>query len=520
MQIVDNRALLLRVHNPNRITAVIPKSKVISQGAAGTPSEILVHWSIDTAQVLKNLGLKNVPSPILGRYRWPGMFKPFEHQKETAAFMTMYRRAYCFSEPGTGKTSACAWAADYLMSAKAISRVLVICPLSIMGAAWQSDLFKTLMHRTVAIAHGSKEKRAKVIASDAEIVIINFDGVEVVANELKTGGFDLIIIDEANAVKTHTTKRWKAINSLISVDTWVWMLTGTPASQNPTDAYGLAKMLLPSSVPQYFGSFRDQVMYKITQFKWSPKPSAKDTVFRILQPAIRFTKEECLDLPELLYTTRQVPLTKQQIKYYDLLKKQQLVETAGESITAVNAAVLINKLLQISSGAVYSDTKSVVEFDISARYNVLLEAIEESTNKVLVFVPFRHAITVLEEKLIKDGYTVDVIHGGISATNRTGIFQKFQTEKDPRVLIIQPAAASHGVTLHAANTVVWWGPVTSYETYVQANARVHRAGQKNPCLVVRLSGSRVERQLYQALEAREAHMFNLLDLYKDEMDDV
>ena len=518
MQIIDNKALLLRLRNPHRVTSVIPKSKVISQGAKATdPSEVLVHWTLETAQVLKNLGLKSVPSPILGKYKWPGMFKPFIHQRDTAAFMTLHRRAYCFSEPGTGKTSACAWAADYLMTLKAVRRVLVICPLSIMGAAWQSDLFKTLMHRSVAIAHGSRGKRIKVIDSDAEFVIINFDGVEIVQEELKRGGFDLVIIDEANAIKTPTTKRWRAINSLIAADTWVWMLTGTPASQSPTDAYGLAKMLQPSSVPQYFGSFRDQVMYKITQFKWAPKPFAKDVVFRTLQPAIRFTKEECLDLPELLYTTRHVALTKQQIKYYDLLKKQFLVEAAGESISAVNAAVAINKLLQISSGAVYTDTKNVIEFDISGRYAVLLEAIEESSHKVLIFVPFRHAINILEEKLIKDGYTVDVIHGGVSATNRTAIFQRFQTEDTPRVLVIQPAAASHGVTLHAANTVVWWGPVTSFETYAQANARVHRAGQKNPCLVVRLSGSRVEQQLYQALEAREEHMFNLLDLYREEM---
>jgi SNF2 family DNA or RNA helicase len=147
-----------------------------------------------------------------------------------------------------------------------------------------------------------------------------------------------------------------------------------------------------------------------------------------------------------------------------------------------------------------------------------VEAIEESTHKVLVFVPFRHAIEVLRDRLRKDGFAVEAIHGGVSVTRRTEIFQAFQTEPEPRILLIQPAAASHGVTLHAANTVVWWGPVTSNEIWHQANARVHRAGQKNPCLVVRLCGCAVERKLYEALDAKTEDMDTLLSLYKEELD--
>lgn len=515
MQIIEDKALLLRVRNPQRITATIPKSRVIADH--GEVKEVLVNWGLEETQVLKNIGVKKVPSPILGRYKWPGIFKPFEHQKETAAFLTLHRRAYCFNDPGTGKTASFAWAADYLLSKKFIKRVLVICPLSIMSSAWQADLFKTLMHRRVDVAHGDRKKRAKIIGSDAEFVVINFDGVETVIDSLQAGGFDLIIIDEANAVKTATTKRWKAISSLIKPETWLWMATGTPASQAPTDAYGLAKMLNPSSVPPNFYSFRDAVMYKVTQFKWATKPNAEKIVREVLQPAIRFSKDECLDLPELLFTTREVSLTAQQTSYYKTLKEQFLMEAAGQTVTSVNAATNLNKLLQVASGAVYTDDSKVLEFDISSRYKVLLEAIEESTHKVLVFVPFRHAIDVLQEKLKSDGYSVDVIHGGVSATARTAIFQKFQTETEPRILLIQPAAASHGVTLHAANTVVWWGPVTSNEIYHQANARVHRAGQKNPCLVVRLSGCKVEEKLYKALDSKSEDMHGLLDLYREEM---
>jgi SNF2 family DNA or RNA helicase len=511
MKIIDNRALLLNVEHPERVLATIPKSAQLDDG------RVLVHWGLEETQVLKNLGIEGVPSPITARYKWPGIFKPFDHQRETASFLTLHRRAFCFNDPGTGKTSAFSWAADYLMNLGLVRRVLVICPYSIMNSAWRADLFKTLMHRRVDVAHGSRDKRAKIINDGAEFIIINFDGVETVLETLQAGGFDLIMIDEANAVKTATTKRWQNINALIRPETWVWMATGTPASQAPTDAYGLAKMLNPSSVPRNFYTFRDQVMYKITQFKWGVKKDSAEIVNRVLQPAIRYTKEECLDLPELLYTTREVDLTAQQKKYYKMLKDQFIMAASGETVTSVNAATNINKLLQVAAGAVYTDDKNTIEFDIANRYSVLLEAIEESTHKVLVFVNFRNSINTLYEKLRKDGYTVDVIHGGVSVTQRTDIFSRFQTEADPRVLLIQPAAAAHGVTLHAANTVVWWGPVTSNELYHQANARVHRAGQKNPCLVVRLCGCAVERKLYDALDTKTEDMDTLLGLYREEV---
>jgi len=430
----------------------------------------------------------------------------------------LFRRNGCvFASGNTGKTAAIAWAADYLMNLKVIKRCLVICPLSIMSSAWQADLFRVLMHRKVDVAYGDRKKRARVIAGDAEFVIINFDGVEIVQEEIKNGGFDLIVIDEANAVKTATTKRWKSINSLSTPDTWLWMATGTPASQAPTDAYGLAKMLNPSSVPPNFYSFRDKVMHKITQFKWAAKKNAEQVVRDTLQPAIRYAKEDCLDLPELLFTTREAPLTPQQLTYYKRLKDKFIMEAGGETVTSVNAATNINKLLQVSSGAVYTDDGNVIEFDIKNRYNILVEAIEESTHKVLVFVPFRHAIQVLRDRLTADGYKIEVIDGSVPVNQRTDIFSRFQTTDTPQILLIQPAAASHGVTLHAANTVVWWAPVTSNETYHQANARVHRAGQKNPCLVVRLCGSNVEKKLYEALDAKSEDMHNLLDLYKEEL---
>lgn len=664
MEIVNNKALKLRLRKPDRVTTVIPKSKIVGQ--VGDIYEVLVHWGHDECLVLKNLGIKNVPSPINKDYPWHGLYKPFAHQKETAAFLTLHKRAFCLNEMGcvdseteylsptgwvkiseyaggqvaqyhpdsreiefvdpieyikkpcatmirfvgngfdqllspehrvliyredgshvvssavkvlrgwldgslktsyiwngesmirfldfkeindvyysdstdgfkycfsvpstfllfrrngcvfasgnTGKTSSILWAADYLMTKGYIRRVMVVCPLSIMHSAWKADAFKTVMHRTVDIAHGNRTKRLEVIRGKSDIVIINYDGIEIVADAIKSAGFDLIVIDELNHYKNTMTKRWKIMNGLLGANTWLWGLTGSPASQSPMDAYGLAKLMNPNSVPKYPTAFRDIVMSKLTQFKYIPRPSAMDTVHKVLQPAIRFTKEECLDLPPRMYVTREVPLSAQQTKYYKLLKEQMRIQAAGEEVTTANAAINLNKLMQIASGAAYSDTKEVVEFDCANRLNVLEEIIEEASKKVIVFATFKHTIARLEDFLTSRGYTVGVVHGGIPVHRRADIFEAFQTTPDPHVLIIQPRSASHGVTLTAANVIVWWSPTPSVETYLQANDRVHRAGQDSPCTVVHLTGSPVEDKFYKALEQKSNLLDDLLGLYKD-----
>jgi SNF2 family DNA or RNA helicase len=195
-----------------------------------------------------------------------------------------------------------------------------------------------------------------------------------------------------------------------------------------------------------------------------------------------------------------------------------VAEIAGESISAVNAAVHMNKLLQISCGAVYTDDKDVIEFDISPRYKVLIEAIEETRNKVLVFVPFKSISRVLHEKLNADKIPAEEINGDVPVSARNDIFRRFQTTDNPRVLIIQPQAAAHGVTLTAADTVVWWGPTSSLETYAQANARVHRAGQKNKTTVIQIQGSKIEQYVYKLLDNRIDVHTKLVDLYDELLD--
>jgi SNF2 family DNA or RNA helicase len=526
MQVEDNVILKTVLPTPlaTKVLSNLSQSELLHD--LGNVQKVAVYWGYQEAEMLAKymdehrplVDLPEVPSPILRDYDWPGIYKPFNHQKTTASFLSIRPRAFCFNEAGTGKTSAAIWAADYLMKLGLVKRVLVICPLSIMYSAWQADIFKTAMHRTCAVAHGSGNKRRKVLDQNYDFVIINYEGINIVQDALVAKEYDLIIVDEANAYKSVSTRRWRSLAKIVSSKTRLWLMTGTPASQSPEDAFGLARLISPARVPRFVTAWRDHVMYQVTKFRWMPRADAKTKVFKALQPAIRFTKAECLDLPEVIYQTRIVPMTLQAQTYYKRLKAQMMIEAAGEHISAVNAATSLNKLLQISGGAVYADGGAIVEFDISPRLNALGEVLDETSNKLIVFVPYRHTITVVKEYLESQRVKTEVIDGNVSAKERAEIINRFQTQTDPRVLVIQPQSASHGITLTAADTIVFWSPVMSVETYLQCIGRIDRYGQKNKMTVVHLQGSEVERRVYEMLHGKVDSHNKLVDLYKQEME--
>lgn len=517
MEIIDNKALVLRTRNPAKYS-VIPKHKII--GEKDGIYEVAVYWGLDEARVLKNLGVRDVPSPITKRYEYPGRFKPMDHQVETASFLTMNRRSFCFNDPGTGKTLSALWAADYLMQRGEVRRVLILCPLSIMHSAWMGDINSSIIHRSAIVAHHAQaSRRIEMVQQNYEIVITNYEGLILIANEVKADGrFDLVIVDEANAYKNPSTRRWKALASILTPETYLWMMTGTPASQSPVDAYGLAKLVNPNSVPKFFTAWRDKVMHKLTMFKWAPKPDASKTVHDALQPAIRFAKSQCLDLPPVITMTREVPMTPQQNKYYRMLKEQLMVRAAGETISAVNAGVAVNKLLQISCGAAYTDEREVVEFDAGPRLAVLEEVLEETNRKVIIFAMFRSSIDTIVTHLTKKGYNVGQIHGDVSASKRGQIINDFQNTPTVQVLVMQPQATAHGITLTAADTVVFYGPLMSVEMYTQCIARADRKGQdSDKVTVIHIESSPIEKKMFKAMSTKVSDHALLVGMFDSEV---
>lgn len=519
MEIIDNKVVLIRTQNPDKYS-IIPRSKIVERFDGG--GTVAVYYGLEETRVLRNMGVKKLRSPITARYEWPGRYKPMAHQIETASFATLHKRAFIFNEPGTAKTISVLWAADYLMRVRAIRRVLVVCPVSIMHSAWMGDITNSVIHRSAVVAHHSQAKRRKeLIRGEYEIVITNYEGIAMLADDIRRDGrFDLVIVDEANAYKNPRTQRWKALNSILTKDTWLWMMTGTPAAQSPEDAYGLAKLVCPQNVPAFFTGWRDKVMLKVSNFRWVPKKEARDLVFQALQPAIRFTKKQCLDLPPVMTETREVPMTPQQAKYYKQIKEQMLVMAAGATISAVNKGVLVNKLLQISAGAAYTDEQEVVVFDSSPRLRVVEEIMEETTRKVIVFALHRSSMDTLAEHLTGKGYKVAQIHGDVAPRRRADIINAFQHSDTVEVLVMQPQATAHGITLVAADTVVFYGPIPSVELYLQCIARADRQGQTSDSVkVIHIQSSPTEARAFKAMTSHVEDHALLTALFDSEADD-
>lgn len=513
MQIVDNRGLLLKLRNPGKVTSVISKAKALDDNT------VLVKWDAHNARALTQMGFKGVPSPISANYNYPHFpgETPMEHQKRMAEFMTLHSRCFNLSEMGTAKTRAVLWAADYLMNMGLVKRMLVLAPLSILDTAWMADIYRTVVHRQAVVAVGDAARRAKLIGSSAQIVIMNHDGVKSSRLELARANFDLIVIDEASAFSNTQTDRWKALDSLIKPETLLWLLTGTPAANSPLQAYGLGKLVCPDRMPKYFTGWKDKVMTKVSNFTYIPKENATQQVFEALQPAIRFAKKDCIDLPPIVYLTREIAMDKIQKEHYDRMRQQMLMFAAGEKITAANAGVLLNKLLQIAAGTVYSDDGKIIDFRAKTRLNEMLQVIHECDEKVLVFAPFRSSIRAIAKFLADHDIECATIDGDTSSTERKHAVDTFQNSDSLKVLIMQPQTAAHGLTLTRASTTIWFSPVSSLEIWNQANARMDRPGQVHDMTIVKLVGSPVEKRVYRVLEARGQTQDALLQLFREEV---
>ena len=514
----EKKAVVLKLRNPSRVTTVIPTAIVVDHKGQKL---VAVPHRPDETRVLRNLGFE-VPDPMPIHYTFPkvsGRHDPFAAQRDTASFLAMHSRAFCLNGMGTGKTNSALWAYDYLRRTKQVQKMLVVCPLSTMERTWGDSVFNTFPHLDAVVLHGTRERRQKLLKQDVNVYIINIDGLSAIKDELaKRPDIDLIVIDELALARNSSTERWKLLNTICNKQSVrrVWGMTGSPTPNAPTDAWAQCKLVTPdnSNVPKYFGAFRDRVMRQLTQFKWVNRPEANDVVWQMMQPAIRFSLDDCTDLPEQTFITREVEMTPEQKKAYKDMLSKLATDYQGGQILAVNEAIKANKLIQIACGVAYGTGGEEVVLPAKPRLDVLKEIIEESEGKVIVFVPLTGALEAVAEELRKD-WSVEVVHGGTSKTERDRIFGDFQRHPDPRVIVANAATMSHGLTLTAATTIVWYAPVHSNEVYEQACARVRRPGQTRTTVIVHITGSDVERRVYKRLQDKQSMQGLLLDMMKE-----
>lgn len=506
-----SNSLLLNLREPERVRRVIPKSRLVNIDG----HNFAVKHGVEEVKVLRNLGI-DAPSPIEYYYDWPGRHVPFKHQIATSAFLTLHHRSFVLNEMGLGKTNSALWTADYLMAQGLIHKVLVISPLSTLERVWRDEIFSTLMHRTAVTLHGSRANRLKSLATDSDFYILNHDGVKIIGKEINARqDIDLVIIDEGSVYRNAQSERYKKLRDMLRPDMRLWVMTGTPCPNDPTDAWALARLVNPANVPPYFTQWKRDTMMQLSTYKWVPRPESYQKAYDALQPGIRFKKSDCLDLPPLLIEDRECELTKSQTTALKSMAAEYAMEmNNGTVITAVNAADRVGKMRQVLCGCIKTGEGEYFPLDFAPRISLLLECISEANAKVIVVVPFKGIIKYLEEEVAKH-HTCAVLNGDVTAKKRNEIISQFKHSKDPHILLCHPKVMSHGLTLTEADTLIFYAPIYSNDEYQQVKDRINRPGQKRNMVIIRMAGHPIEWNIYKALDNKGLNQNSILEMYRD-----
>lgn len=491
---------------------LLPDPKLVTLGGK---EMIVVPHDEQATRLLWNMGY-DVPTPMETTYDWMGG-TPFSTQKRTSALLSMSSRAYVLNGMGTGKTKAALWAWHYLYTRGLAKRLLVVAPLSTLNFTWGREIMQTLPGINFQILYGDRARRLKRFNDPtADIFIINHDGIGVIEKELAgRSDIDTMVIDELATYRTGNTARHKRMMKIVKGMKNVWGMTGSPTPREPTDAWAQCQLITPHTVPKFFNRFRDQTMHRVTQFTYVPKPNALDTVFACMQPAVRFTLDDVVELPELVERTVDIPLGTKQARVYKEMEAKARTLVQSHEITAMNAGAVLNKLLQISCGYIYTREKGVVELDNDDRLTALADTVNSAARKVIVFVPFVHALESVSARLTSEGYTVGMVYGGTPKGQRDEIFNLFQNTDKMKVLVAHPQCMAHGLTLTAADTIVWFAPTADLEIFEQANARIRRVGQKHKQLVLMFSATKAEKKMYQKLRNKQKLQNALLEMFAE-----
>ena len=492
-----------------RLERLIPASKTTT--SKGLKLLLLPH-NDDVVRFLNNLGA-TLPHPMLSYYDW-GSLTPYAHQRETAAMLAANKRAYNLDDMGTGKTLSTLWAMDYLMGLGKVKIAVVSAPLSTLTPTWAKEVQAYFPHRKVVVLYGSAERRRKLLQCSADIYVVNHHGLKVVLPDLLKLKPQMLVIDELAVLRTKRTDLWKAHNALAQRTPWVWGLTGEPMPNAPTDVYAQVKLLTPERSVGSFTGFRAQTMYQATSSTWLANDDAIHRVFDIMRPAVRHKRDACIDLPPMTITMRDVVLSPAQKTAYTQMSNDYATQVSAGEITAANGGVKLSKLLQISAGVVYLDDGSTRTFGDTPRDAVLKEIIDETRNKLLIFATYRSVVDKLYDYL-SGKYSVAKVYSGTPKAERDRIFGDFQNQYTPRIIIAHPKTMAHGLTLTAADTIVWYNPPSS-ELWGQANARITRTGQKHKQRVVCLVSNPAERLAFQRIRSKQSLQGTLLQLYESD----
>lgn len=422
-----------------------------------------------------------------------------------------------FLDMGLGKTVSALTAVDKLINDRfEVRRVLVIAPLRVAKLTWAAEVDKwDHLSLKVTKVLGGESKRLQALAENADIYVINRENVPWLVDlyKGKRWPFDMVIIDESSSFKNPRSLRFRALRKVLPQIKRMVLLTGTPSPRSLMDLWPQLYLLdrgerLGRTLTAYRSEyFRPGKSNGFTVFEWLPNKDAQEKIHKAIGDiCVSMSAADWLDIPEKMDNIIEVELPTKARKIYDTLKRDYAITIQQDDITAVNAAVLTGKLLQVANGALYHDDKTYTEIH-KAKIDALKELAESATTPVIVFYWLKSDL----ERLKKE-------------------FPKARTLEDEKdladwnsgkidMLLLHPSSAGHGLNLQAGgHTIIWFGLTWSLELYQQANARLHRQGQRSSVIVHHiLAKDTMDERVLKALQEKRMGQDSLLAAVRAEI---
>ena len=456
--------------------------------------------------------------------------KPYAHQIK-ALDMSWKKVNYAyFMEMGTGKSKVLLDNIAMLYDKGAINSALIVAPKSVYRnwekleipihlpdhietfiGVWQATTTKT--QQEIIENCLMPQERLKIVLMNVEALSTK-KGAMFAEKFLKCNKV-LLAIDESTTIKNHKAKRTKTVLALSEHAKCRRILTGMPVTKNPMDLFTQCNFLDPdllgySSFYAFQGRYADTIRRKgaggFHEYNHVIGYRNLDELEKTLKKfSYRVLKQDCLDLPDKIYTTRVIQLTEQQKKLYLQMKRFALAELKGRTMTSFNVLTQVMRLHQIICGFMKTDEGRIIDIE-NTRVQELLNVLDETEGKAIIWCTYRHNILSLKD-ILKEKYgelSTDTLFGDTPDKKRMTLIERFQDKESPfRFLVGNPQTGGRGITLTAANTVIYYSNGYDLEIRLQSEDRAHRIGQTNKVLYVDIVAEKtVDEKIIKALKSK------------------
>lgn len=441
-------------------------------------------------------------------------YNPHGYQVKATERILHQKKVGLFLDMGLGKTVITLTAIKELIEDFAVWKVLVIAPKRVAEDTWsrEHEKWDHLSELRISKVLGSPAQRTKALKTDADVYVIGRDNVKWLVELFgKSWPFDMVVIDELSSFKNPSAQRFRALKKVVPLSDRVVGLTGTPSPNGLMDLWAEIYLLdrgerLGRTISEYRERyFRAGARNGYIVYRWEPYSySQKEIERKISDICMSMSAEDYLELPERIDNEIRIRLSDKEQKLYDQMESDQLLRIEDEAVVALNAAAVMNKLLQMSNGCVYADGGDVVRIH-ERKLEALEEIIDTTGEPVLVFYSFKHDLEAIRKRIPEAGE--------LKSSEDIARWNRGET----RVLLCHPASVGYGLNLQdGGHVIVWYGLTWSLELYQQANARLFRQGQQKAVIIHHLiTDGTVDEQVMKALKAKDTSQSALLEALKE-----